>query len=154
MTSLRTALLGIVIIGALFGIVYLVAVLQLPMGTLAKPGSGFFLVFIVGLWFVSCLGIGLEALPMKEAAKQIDWPRGVEAWRLLQVIGGGVVYVVMLIVAGYVIAAVVISLIALRAMGGFRWYVNVGIAVAMGLGSYLLFDTLLKVPLPRGIWLS
>ena len=54
--------------------------------------------------------------------------------------------------AAAIIAAVVATFMALQALGGLRWPLKIGLAVAFGLGSYYLFDTLLGVPLPRGTW--
>ncbi|MFC1817024.1 tripartite tricarboxylate transporter TctB family protein [Thermodesulfobacteriota bacterium] len=153
-TSERAALLSVSVIGGIISVLYLVAVWQCPMGTPAKPGPGVYPVFVAVLSLLACLGIGLEALSLKDTSTQVDWPWGGAGWRVLQIMGACVAYVVMLSIAGHAIAAAVLSLIALQAIGGFRWYVKLGIAIALGIGSQLLFHSLLKVPLPKGIWLS
>lgn len=152
--SVRTALLGVSITSAVLGVIYLVAALQYPMGTPARPGAPFFTVFVGALWFLSCLAMGLRALSLKDTRVQIDWPHGAGAWRILQILGGCTVYIVIAFVAGHAIAATLVNLIVLQAIGGFRWYVNLGIAIAIGFGSYFFFDSLLQVPLPKGIWWS
>ena len=60
-------------------------------------------------------------------------------------------YIILLIPVGHSIAAGVLGIIVLQAMGGYRWLTKIGVAIGMGLGSYLLFDILFKVHLPKGI---
>jgi hypothetical protein len=45
-----------------------------------------------------------------------------------------------------------VSLVVLRVMGLSRWPLCIGLAIAVGLGSYYLFGKILDVPLPVGIW--
>jgi putative tricarboxylic transport membrane protein len=149
--SLRHALLGIALMSAVLSIIYLVTSLQYPMDTAAQPGPGFY-PFIVGiLWLLSSLGLALEARTKEERAL-VSWPQGVAFFRIIAIVGSLLFYVILLPVLGHVIVAAVVILVALQAMGGLRWQFRIALTILLTLGSYYLFDVLLEVPLPRGVF--
>jgi len=61
-------------------------------------------------------------------------------------------YILLLPYVGHSIAATLLILVALQAIGGQRWPMKIVLSVAIGFGSYYLFNTLLGTTLPRGIW--
>ena len=149
--SLRRALLGIAGMSAVLSLIYLGTSLQYPMDTAAQPGPGFY-PFIVGiLWLVSSVGLALEARAKKELA-MVSWPQGPAFSRLIAIVGALLFYVILLPVLGHLIVAAVVILVALQAMGGLRWQFRIALAILLTLGSHYLFDVLLDVSLPRGIF--
>jgi putative tricarboxylic transport membrane protein len=51
---------------------------------------------------------------------------------------------------GFLLASFLLLFFLLRAIAGQRWRVTLAISVGASLSSYLVFDRLLKLPLPRG----
>ena len=135
----------------ILGILYLAASLQYPMGTVRKPGPGLFPVMVACLWLVASIGTGWGARS-KATQDPIEWPRGASLGRMGAILAAILAYMLLLSNIGHSIAAIVATFMALQALGGLRWPLKIGLAVAFGLGSYYLFDTLLGVPLPRGTW--
>jgi len=136
---------------AVLSIVYLVTSLQYPMDTAAQPGPGFYPFIVAILWLLSSLGLALESRARAEGDK-VSWPRGAGFWRLIAIVGALLFYIILLPVLGHVIVGAVVILVALQAMGGLTRTVRIVLAVLLTLGSYYLFDVLLDVPLPRGIF--
>jgi putative tricarboxylic transport membrane protein len=66
-------------------------------------------------------------------------------------IAGLVFYVGILDVAGYIIATAVISAIVLWILETRSWWILLVVSLALGIGTYLLFDRLLGVTFPIGI---
>ncbi len=148
---MRGIILGIGAAGLIWSIIYLVVTVGYSRGTMASPGPGLYPLFIGVFLFVASAGTVL-GIRSKAAQGQVDWPRGRGLWRVVSITAAGVMYVVLLPYSGHGIAAVVVTLIALQAMGGLGWPLKIGLTIAIALGSYYLFNVLLNVPLPRGIW--
>jgi putative tricarboxylic transport membrane protein len=66
----------------------------------------------------------------------------------------GLGYALLLPYLGHPFAGTLVALIVLRVMGLPRWPLCIGIAIAVGSGSYYLFGRILDVPLPMGFWLD
>ncbi|RDI56793.1 tripartite tricarboxylate transporter TctB family protein [Microvirga subterranea] len=131
----------------LLGLGAIVGAVQLQIGTPSEPQPGFFP-------FLG--GVGLVVLSSLLLVQ--DW-RGqssggepfVEVRRPLLATVGFVAFVVMLDPLGYVLATAALSVVLLLVLG-----VRLGLrsllpAVLLSIGSYLLFDRMLDVPLPEGI---
>jgi putative tricarboxylic transport membrane protein len=147
----RRAFLSLATGNIILAILYLTASWQYPMGTISEPGPGLFPVMVACLWLIASVGTGWGALS-KAMQGHIEWPRGASLARMGAILAAILAYMLLLSKFGHSIAAVVATFMALQALGGLRWPLKIGLAVAFGLGSYFLFDTLLNVPLPRGDW--
>ena len=148
---MRRAFLSLAAANMALAILYLAASWQYPMGTISEPGPGLFPVLVACLWLMASVGTGWGAV-CKATQGQIEWPRGASLGRMGVILAALLAYMLLLSNIGHSIAAVVATFMALQALGGLRWPLKIGLAVAFGLGSYYLFDTLLGVPLPRGTW--
>lgn len=131
---------------------YLTQALALPLGTVARPGAGFY-PSVVALF--ACV-IGLVA-----AIRAFVIPRAA-AGDAAAAIPGGHRRVALVTAAllgfclampwvGYPLAAAAFVMVALRGLGS-RWPVAMVTGVLSAAGSHYLFAALLEVPLPRGPW--
>ena len=148
---MRRILLGIAAVSVVLSILYTLAAFNLKVGTLPQPGPGMYPLFVGLLMFLAGL-LGAFEVRSKEAQVQVDWPKGAALWRMAAVVGGCITYVIIMPQLGHLIAAGLVSLVALRAMAEFRWSTSIAIAAGIALSSYLLFSIVLKVPFPREIW--
>jgi O-antigen ligase len=106
----------------------------------------------VGLLMFLASFFGALEVRSKDAQAQVDWPKGAALWRMAAVMGSCIAYVIVMPNLGHLIAAGLVSLVALRAMAEFRWPTSIAIAAGIALGSYVLFILVLKIPFPREIW--
>jgi putative tricarboxylic transport membrane protein len=129
--------LGVIIEGHRFGI-----------GKISEPAPGFF-PFCGGMLLLFVSGILLfEALRGSSSGLQ---PFGA-LWRPTILAGGLIAYVWFLDRVGYLIATMILSLVCLQIIEIEKtWWKSILISMVLTLGSYLLFDKLLMVPLPGGI---
>ena len=131
---------------------YLILSLQLPFGAAARPGAGFYPVFVAVFAVVVALGATTSAFrsaaPGAAAAVDLD-----TAARLRVVISvlALVAFCLALPWVGYPAAAFAFVTIVLRYLGA-RWMTALLTGVLSSAGSYWLFAVLLDVPLPRGPW--
>jgi putative tricarboxylic transport membrane protein len=138
------------------GIAYLADNSKLPMGSAAKPGAGLF-PLLVG---VSLLGLSLAILiwalrNKNTAAKdQEPFPEGKDRQRVLALGGILALFVLLLKPLGYGICSAALMAAVLRFLGLRSWGRILLISLATAAISFYLFDALLGVPLPRGIFFS
>jgi putative tricarboxylic transport membrane protein len=128
--------------------VALFAVVQghaLKLGTLGRPGPGFF-----PFWGGVVLTV-LSLLLLVGALRKRDrsgWP-AIGSPKLLVVMAALLGYVVLLEPLGFVIVTFLFLLLLVR-LGGRRW-ASSGVAALLGtLGAYALFQLWLKTQLPSG----
>ncbi|MBI5969056.1 MAG: tripartite tricarboxylate transporter TctB family protein [Deltaproteobacteria bacterium] len=148
---MQRSVLGVNITALLLSALYLVGALGYPMGTLDRPGPGLYPLFTGILLVIASIGSLVTNL-LNQLEKKINFPRGKDLGRVLTVIGGTIAYVLLLPYAGHLLASMAIVFIVLQTMGLPSWPLKIGFTIAIALGSFYLFDTLLSVPLPRGIF--
>lgn len=151
---MRRAHMIAAIVGMILAVAYTAGALRYANGTAAEPGPGFFPLCIGIFWIVASFGFTLGTRSKKEGQDQMEWPKRVGWYRVAGIVGACILYLTLLELVGDAIAGGLTSLVVLQTMGGFRWYTKIGAAAAMGLGCYVLFDMILKVPMPRGIWFT
>ena len=140
----------------LLGIAYLADNSKLPMGSAAKPGAGLF-PLLVG---ISLLGLSLAILiwtlrNKKTASKdQEPFPEGKNRQRVLALGGTLALFVLLLKPLGYGICSAALMAAVLRFLGLRSWGRILLISLVTAAISFYLFDALLGVPLPRGIFFS
>ena len=140
----------------LLGIVYLADNSKLPMGSAAKPGAGLF-----PLWVgVSLLGLSLALFLWSLRTKNISaidqepFPVGKDRWRVLAVGASVALFVLLLRPLGYGLCSAALMAAILRSLGLRSWGRILLISLATAAVSFYLFDALLGVPLPRGVFFS
>jgi hypothetical protein len=138
-------------VGSVLAIGYLIAGQEYPWGKMAEPGPGVYPLAVGILMLAGAVGLGLEAR-VRRLHLGAPWPVGAGRWRVLAVLASGLGYALLLPYLGHLFMGTLVSLIVLRVMGLPRWPLCIGLAIAVGLGSYYLFGKILDVPLPVGIW--
>ena len=143
------------------GLVYGGMALNMPRGSLAQPGPGFF-PMTIGIFLVAtALGCLLqEVLPRKKGKEPAASPlpnqesaapddRNVK--KTLQLLALMIGYVLALKTLGFLISIFIFLVVAIRIFGYRRWLPALAMATFIAGISYVSFILWLKVPLPMGI---
>jgi putative tricarboxylic transport membrane protein len=133
---------------------YGIGSLLLPMGTLERPGPGFF-PLIVALVMAVLSGLILyRYLCSKKAQTQGEhaFPLGPDLRRVLALAGSLILFAVLLQPLGYGISSTLLMGAVLRLLGMKHWGRIALSAVLTTVISYWLFAILLDVPLPPGVF--
>ena len=133
----------------MLGVAYLVYALRYDTGTPAQPGPGLYPIFVGAALIAGAMGTLVSAL-ISPPRGLIYWPRGLERVRVLGIIAVSVFYALTLELLGYLLCGAIVVLVCLQVMGMQSWRLKIGLTLVMTALSFLLFDKLLSVPLPRG----
>lgn len=145
--------LAIGILGLLLSVGYLQqTATTLPVGSLSAPGAAIYPFVVGGLMVLVSLGVVLErlVLPPDPRERPLALPRGADRRRLLGVVGTVVAYAVLVNLLGFLWTTVLSSLALVHLIKPGSWRRTVITALAISLSTYVLFVTILDVPLPRG----
>lgn len=117
---------------------------ELPFGTLASPGAGMMPKLVLGL--LMAFGVVLvlrasESPPLTE----IPWNDFTHA---ATVVGVSAVTIALYTVIGFVLSVSLLLFVLLYLIEGRNIWSALAVSIGVTLGSYLLFNTLLKSPLP------
>jgi putative tricarboxylic transport membrane protein len=148
---MQRVLLGVDIAALLLSVLYLIGAIGYPRGTMDQPGPGIYTLFVGSLLVIASIGSIVTDL-LKPPQGKLILPKGRELGRVLIVTGASVAYVLLLPYAGHLLSAIMLVFFVLHTMGLTSWPMKIGFTIAIALGSYYLFDILLMVPLPRGIF--
>lgn len=134
----------------LFGAYFTVVAFELPYFQRITPGPGFFPRWIGGLFTVLAALLLVATLRGGEPTEEA-WPdRG--GWLNVGATCGVLALSILLLDSlGYVITMAVLMLVTMAVIGRLGLPVLLGVSVATSLGTYVLFSTWLRVPLPRGL---
>ena len=124
--------------------------LRLPFGAAARPGAGFYPVFVAVFAIVVALAATASAYRSAPGIAAI----GLDAASRRRVVISVVALVAFCLALpwiGYPVAALAFVTVILRYLGG-RWTTALLTGVLSSAASYVLFAVLLDVPLPRGPW--
>ncbi len=123
--------------------------LRLPLGSWQRPAPGLFPLLLSLVLAGLALTLLLVALGTHATA-----PPGQSStacptrvwWTIVSLLA----FYALLERLGFLITSFLLLFFLLRAIAGRRWLVTLAIGVGASLSSYLVFDRLLKLPLPRG----
>jgi hypothetical protein len=137
------------------GLVYLAMALQMPRGTIAYPGPGFY-PSVVGVFLVLtaayCFGRAVLQAWTERSAEAPRPPDEAGATKpTLQLLGLLVLYAGALPYLGFVPAIFAFLLLAMRTFGYRNWARSVLVTAIIVAISWVTFVYWLKVPLPRGL---
>jgi hypothetical protein len=131
---------------ALFALLVLVESRKLPLGTLRNPGPAFMPVVLALLLLL--FGVALMLLAGRAADSRTV---GLSEWRHAVVILGACAFAALALERlGYRLTMVLVLVVLVGLVERRGWLTTVAFALAMAFGSHYFFDTLLRVPLPRG----
>lgn len=119
---------------------------RLPLGTLTNPGPAYLPVVLAALLLLSGLAlVVLGGRAPRPAA--LGWEEGRHAAAIVAAVA---VAALLLERLGYRLTMAVMLLFLVGVVERRGWVVTALFAAALALGSFFLFDTVLRVPLPRG----
>jgi len=147
------ALAGEVLFGCVilaFGIVALAGSVQLGFGSLSQPGAGLF-PFFAGLMIVIAAPIAIaNSIVRRESESELILKKN--GLRTLGVmIAVFAAWILAMPTLGYVAVTFAAVLVLARLLGLEGWLKPLALSVATALATYVLFDRLLYLDLPRGL---
>ena len=142
-----------------FGAITAALSLQLPLGALRTPGTGFFPLALGLALMALAAGHGVQiyrARPKTAAPEVLPAPvtaKGDGATRRVALFVAGMIAAVALLQPlGYVLSSFLLMLVLLQTLGLRPWYTLAGIAFVSAAACYVVFVFWLKIPLPSGWW--
>jgi hypothetical protein len=130
----------------LIGLVTLVESRAFPLGSLHRPGPAFMPVVLASLLILS----GVAVFVMGASARRLG-DVGWHEWRHAVAIFGACAFAAFgLERLGYRITMAVVVAFLLLVVERKGWVLGLALTIVVAWGSFLLFDTLLNVLLPRG----
>jgi putative tricarboxylic transport membrane protein len=129
-----------------FGLAVAGASLRYPLGTLRAPGPALFplglalILAALGAWTATA---GRASPPLGA----LGWAEWRHAAAILGACAGAALLLEPL---GYRVTVAADLVVLLRGVERRGWALTAAVALGLALGSFYLFDTLLRVPLPRG----
>lgn len=148
-TSERTATTVTAVIFLVIALTYSWQALSYSVGTPAQPGPGLFPIMIGALFVVAAVGLLVETRRGR-SEDVVHWPYPRYALRLVLVLVASVLYLVLLPIIGQLLAGALLCALLLIALNMRRWWVVLIVSVVSSVTIYVLFSTVLGVPLPRG----
>jgi len=139
----------------LFGGIIALLSLQLPIGALRGPGSGFFplVLGLILMGLAACHVVQLHLSGRKPTTGAEEGGPAGSTRRVLRFLGAVAIATALLEPLGYPLVSFLLMLALLWSLGLKRWHVSGLIAILTAGASYLLFVQWLKIPLPKGwIW--
>jgi putative tricarboxylic transport membrane protein len=135
---------GVALVG--IGLVAIWESRAFPLGSLHRPGPAYMPVLLALL----LIAFGLAVFALGHGARsfaEIGWPE----WRHAAAIFGACAFAALALERlGYRLTMALVVGLLLLGLERRGWALGLGLTVAMAWGSFYLFDTLLRVPLPRG----
>ena len=148
MTINRDLIGGIFLIGVgLFAVLY--GLDSYSFGSAARMGSGYFPVVLGGILALLGAGIALVALVRGGAREK---SQKIELRPLSAIVGGILVFAVMIELAGFLPAAFTLVMVSGLARTDYNTIRQLILATVLAVGSWLLFSVLLGIPLPAFEW--
>ena len=136
----------------LFSVYIAVVSSKLGLGTLGKPGPGFFPFCGAMLVGISAVVILIGALSkMTHREEVIAQREKARWWNVACVLGVIVVFALLLNTLGFVLCTFLMFIFLLRVVMSQRWSKTIVVALCTTVGSYILFEVLLNAQLPQGI---
>jgi putative tricarboxylic transport membrane protein len=117
-----------------------------PLGSLHRPGPAYMPVFLAALLIL--FGAAVFAMDARvRRLAEVGWPE----WRHALAIFGACAFAAWgLERLGYRLTMAVVAAFLLLVVERKGWALGLALTAAMAWGSFFVFDTLLRVPLPRG----
>lgn len=136
---------------AAFAIVIIVISLGYPPSNHGVPGPGMFPILLAGLILISALTLALLTLRMpKEKDTEIDL-RSKNVLNVYITMAGLIVYVILLPLIGFIVTSSIMLTLYIKWFGKRSWWKCILIGVLFSIGIFLLFGSVLNVPMRFGL---
>lgn len=133
------------------GILGFIDSVQLPWGTWAEPGPG---PFPLTVSVLLCLAGIVKILQKKEKEEggEMDWHKTARDFLTpLKILGTTLVFVLVMERLGYLLATPLFMFVLFLWVCRYRLRTAIGLAIAIGVGSWYFFEKILSVQLPHGL---
>ncbi len=129
------------------------AMTALPIGKPQEPGAAVFPLIAAGLLVLASLGLMWEQIRIAGVSEEghLEFPREKDLYRLIGICACVAGYALLIPVFGYLLTSMLLSLAIVRQLKAGPWTSTAATAVAVSVGSYILFVLILGVPLPKGL---
>jgi small neutral amino acid transporter SnatA (MarC family) len=142
---------GLVFLAA--GIYGLIHATQLPLGRWNEPGPGVFPLALSILLCATGLGWTLQRRSKREIEKRFNWQEFLEKLATPLKIGAlTLAYILVLDRVGYFPTSLLYVFVLFWWVSRYKLWIAAGMAVLVGVGSWLFFERLLAVQLPKGFF--
>jgi len=133
---------------ALFALLVLWESRRLPLGTMRHPGPSFVPVLLAALLLVFAVVIAAVG-GRAERFRSLSWTELPHGAAILAACAFSALALERL---GYRITVLLVVFFLLKVVEKKNWLATTAVALALSFGSFYLFYTLLRVPLPLGPW--
>jgi hypothetical protein len=133
-----------------FGVVALEQASKLRIGSVVKPGPGFFPVVLAGAFTQVCLALAVAAFRSRVRADAA--PSSLSYPKMGATIAALFVYALLLERVGFVVSTFALLLFFFRGLERQRWTVALAGSIVTACVTYLVFKVWLHVQLPPGPW--
>lgn len=141
--------LGICIL--LFSIILFIGSLDYQLYGQYGPGPGLYpallsgvLILISMLYIIDCLRKG------NKITFSSVFPKGKVLARLSTIVASIIIFIFIAPFVGYIVSGVIVMLMLL--LPDFKWYTSIGVSFTVTMILFVVFDTILGIPLPANIW--
>jgi putative tricarboxylic transport membrane protein len=130
----------------LFALVVIKESLHLPVGTIRQPGPAFIPILLALLLLLFGIGVVLSG-SRAPLWSSLRW----QGWRhVLAILAASIFAVFALERLGYRLTMLVVLIMLLKLVEQRGWILSLALAFGLSFGSFFLFYTILRVPLPQG----
>jgi hypothetical protein len=133
-----------------FGIVAVEEAAKLRVGSIVRPGPGFFPLALAAAFTVVCLVLAIGAFRSRRAPATA--PASLGWTKIAATMAALFVYAVVLERVGFVVATFALLLFFFKALERQRWSVALAGSIVTACVTYLVFKVWLHVQLPAGPW--
>jgi len=135
----------------LIGTYGLILSLRLPLGDLREPGPGMLPLGLSILLLASGFLRFVSGRKREARTEKIGWHEFARKLGTpLRILGLTALFVLLLEKVGYLLVSLAYTFVLFFWISRFKWWIALGLAVAIGLGSWYFFVRILAVPLPQG----
>jgi hypothetical protein len=110
------------------------------------PGPGFLPLWLSGILFILSILYILRSLKKEIILFSKVLPKGKGLGNIVTLIGSVILFIVMISYAGFVISSIVMLFLLFHR--GYKWYWGLGLSVVVTMIIFVIFGTMLQVPLP------
>lgn len=134
------------------GILGFVDSLQISWGTWAEPGPAPFPLVVSLLLSIAGIIKIIQDRQAGEGGERIEWRTMARGFLTpLKILGTTLVFILVLERLGYLVATLLFMFVLFLWVCRYRVLIAMGLSVAIGVGSWYFFETILKVQLPQGL---
>ncbi|MFB3885440.1 MAG: tripartite tricarboxylate transporter TctB family protein [Thermodesulfobacteriota bacterium] len=144
----RSAIAGLIMA---FLIIYLGSREGVPVGTLSKPGTGFFPLILGATLGILCLMLLLSSLGKSTRREEKKGTSSLGKRRVALTFGVLLAYGLLLEPLGFLLCTFFLMFVVLKLVAGQRWSYSLLTSLLTTVASYVVFQKLLQTQLPPGI---